>query len=257
MKKILTTLTSFTLIATSTILVASCKINTSDKKIKQLTNKPDSKIKEEENKTPESKKDMSQGDQPQNEVEKGNLAHNNFGSNNNIFSSIEDEKDFIQEYYKYWDGINKKDSPHVFNPNNPNEIFILGFEKESGNKGGIKLKKIPKNVNKVPKILPRNITSLEGAFKDNENEKIDGIEFWNTSNIKNMYQTFYGAKKFNQDISGWDTRNVEDMNYMFFDAENFKRDLSKWSVPKAFYLNNFDKYSGIQDKEELRPKFKK
>ncbi|ADK69830.1 hypothetical protein V2P57_01250 [Mycoplasma mycoides subsp. mycoides] len=54
-------------------------------------------------------------------------------------------------------------------------------------KYGLKLKQIPKNVKKVPSFLLKEIISLESAFKDNGNAKIDGIEYWDTSHIKNMY----------------------------------------------------------------------
>lgn len=44
-------------------------------------------------------------------------------------------------------------------------------------KYGLKLKQIPKNVKKVPSFLLKEIISLESAFKDNGNAKIDGIEY--------------------------------------------------------------------------------
>nr|WP_050901082.1 BspA family leucine-rich repeat surface protein [Mycoplasma mycoides] len=72
-----------------------------------------------------------------------------------------------------------------------------------------------------------------------------------------MNRTFFGAKKFNGDISKWKTDNVEDITYMFFNAELFKGDLSKWKVPKTFYSETFDKYSGIQGKAQLLPQFNK
>ncbi|QVK02167.1 BspA family leucine-rich repeat surface protein [Mycoplasma mycoides subsp. capri] len=257
MKKVLTLLTSFSLIATSSVLVVSCKNDELKGKLEKSKDMSKNSSKKEKNKDKDTNtmKDKLEDDQPQ-----GNHNSNSSFSNkaiNNIFSSTEDEKELIKKNY---DRILKEKSgtaDHILNPENPNEILVFGFEKTQNPKDGYKLKQIPTNVNKVPGVLPQKVTSLEGAFKNNINKTISGIENWDTSKIKNMYQTFYGAKNFNGDISKWKTDQVEDMNYMFFNAESFKGDLSKWKVPKSFYSNTFDKYSGIQDKTNLFPQFKK
>ncbi|QVK05401.1 BspA family leucine-rich repeat surface protein [Mycoplasma mycoides] len=264
MKKVLTLLTSFSLIATSSVLVVSCKNDGLKDKLEKPKDISDHKDKNEkkseknDGKTPHDMNQMSQSDEGQGE--KGNRSNSDSSNinKNNIFSSAEDEKFFIYGYNKWLEGARKGNAEHIINPDNPNEILLLGFTKENKGKEEVyKLKQIPTNVNKVPKWLPLKVTSLEEAFKNNISEKIDGIEFWDTSKITNMYQTFYGAKKFNQDISNWKTNNVDNMNYMFFDAESFKGDLSKWKVPKSFYSQTFDKYSGIQGKTQLLPQFNK
>ncbi|WP_434338071.1 BspA family leucine-rich repeat surface protein [Mycoplasma capricolum] len=83
---------------------------------------------------------------------------------------------------------------------------------------------------KVPNKLPNLITSLRNAFSDNKNEFIDGIQYWDTSNISNMSWTFNNAIKFNQDLSSWNTSNVRDMKYMFNGAVSFNQDISKWNT---------------------------
>ncbi|QVK02979.1 BspA family leucine-rich repeat surface protein [Mycoplasma mycoides] len=256
MKKVLTLLTSFSLIATSSVLVVSCKTDGLNGKVEKPEDMSRNSSKKEENKDKNGNtmKDSPQDDQPQ-----GNHNSNSSFSNkaiNNIFSSTEDEKELIKKNY---DRILKEKSgtaDHILNPENPNEILVFGFEKTQNPKDGYKLKQIPTNVNKVPGVLPQKVTSLEGAFKNNENENIDGIENWDTSKIKNMYQTFYGAKNFNGDISKWKTDQVEDMNYMFYDANAFTRDLSGWKVPKSFSPTAFAKYSGLENQTKLWPKFK-
>ncbi|WFQ95384.1 BspA family leucine-rich repeat surface protein [Mycoplasma feriruminatoris] len=260
MKKILTTLSSFSLIATSTILVVSCKTDRADKKIEQPGRTPESKMDKEkdkkDSKTPDSRNEMSQGDQPRNESENG--SNSSSKHNDNIFSSTEDERPYIKGYSEWIDKSKTDDIQHFINPYDPNEILILGYTKSViGRKTEFVLKQIPKNVKKVPKSLPNKITSIEGAFKDNENVTIEGIENWDTSRVTNMNKAFHGAKRFNGDITNWKTDNVDDVNYMFFSAESFNRNLSKWKLPKTFYSNTFDKYSGIQDKKELFPQFKK
>ncbi|SRX58543.1 lipoprotein [Mycoplasma mycoides subsp. capri] len=187
MKKVLTLLTSFSLVATSSVLVVSCK--TVD--IKKLFGRPKNTIENS------SKKDEKKLESSTKDSKDGNLKNKlelDSSNKDNIFSSAEDERVFIKDYYKHWEGKKDKNAPHVFNPQDPNEILVLGFEKSKNEKDGIKLKQIPKNVKKVPKTLPKNITSLESAFKDNENENIDGIENWDTSHIVNMYQTFLVQK---------------------------------------------------------------
>nr|VZR98286.1 hypothetical protein MF5295_00708 [Mycoplasma feriruminatoris] len=255
MKKILTMLTSFSLIATSSVLVVSCKTDDFKKIFQKPTNLTDSNKSNENNKEAlESKKETLKGDQL-----RGNDL-NSISSNNhnkdNILSSIEDEREFIKDYYNHWEGRKSKNAPHVFNPKDSSEILILGFEKSSNEKDGIKLKQIPKNVKKVPKKLPKNITSLESAFKYNENENIDGIEFWDTSNIKNIYQTFFGASKFNGNISKWNTSNVTNFDYMFYGADSFNRDLSNWNVSKAPFQVGFAKYSNFDNNRNFWPPFK-
>ncbi|QVK03795.1 BspA family leucine-rich repeat surface protein [Mycoplasma mycoides] len=248
MKKVLTLLTSFSLIATSSVLVVSCK--TVD--IKKLFEKPKNTTEDS------SKKDEKKLESINKDLKDDNLKNKSeLGSSNkdNIFSSAEDERVFIKDYYKHWEGKKDKNAPHVFNPENPNEILVFGFEKTQNPKDGYKLKQIPTNVNKVPGVLPQKVTSLEGAFKNNENENIDGIENWDTSHIVNMYQTFFGAKKFNGDISKWNTSNVKNFDYMFSWTELFNRDLSKWDVSKDPFQVNFAKNSTFENNKNLWPNF--
>ncbi len=50
--------------------------------------------------------------------------------------------------------------------------------------------KLPKSVNKVPSVLPEEITALIEVFRGNTNAKIEGIEAWNTKNIMNTKGLF-------------------------------------------------------------------
>ncbi|WP_329777079.1 BspA family leucine-rich repeat surface protein [Mycoplasma capricolum] len=67
----------------------------------------------------------------------------------------------------------------------------------------------------VPKILPKQITSLSFVFQGNKNEFIDRIQYWNTSNVTDMSGMFFQAINFNQDISMWNTSNLESLDAMF------------------------------------------
>ncbi|WP_434324458.1 BspA family leucine-rich repeat surface protein [Mycoplasma capricolum] len=262
MKKILTILTSFSLIATSSFLVVACKPYKAEKKIEIPKVISDSNREKEENnkdKKPESKIDQSQNDQLRNS-EKKDTEKPNFNSLNttkeNILSSIEDERSYINNYYNWWIKNKYGNVNHFINPKNPNEILFLGYEKSKDPKDGYKLKEIPTNINKVPSKLPKLITSLESAFKNNKNERIEGIETWDTSNIKNMYQTFFGAENFNGNITQWKTDKVENMGYMFAYTKSFNKDLSSWNVTKTPFQTNFAYSSSFEGKKQLWPPFR-
>ncbi len=74
-----------------------------------------------------------------------------------------------------------------------------------------------------------NLTDMSymfyGASKFNDN-----LSGWETGNVKNMAQMFRGASAFNGDISTWDTGNVKDMLCMFNGATAFNGDLSGWNT---------------------------
>ncbi|QIN42912.1 BspA family leucine-rich repeat surface protein [Mycoplasma capricolum subsp. capripneumoniae] len=265
MKKILTILTSFSLIVTSSFLVVACKTNESEKKIEIPKGISEASFKKEDKRQKNlgSKAKMSHSDNPNNAIEKKQVQNKNSnfntfekGDKHNILSKIEDGRDFLTKNYK-WVKMNKTGNvDHIINPHNPNEILFLGYERDTNLKDGYKLKKIPNNVNKAPTYLPKFITSLEKSFQFNSNEKIRGIEKWNTKNVKNMFQMFFGAKNFNYDISDWDTSNVENMSYMFSGAESFKQNLSKWKVEKSPFPFNFAQNSGFENNKSLWPEFK-
>nr|VZS00680.1 hypothetical protein MF5582_00720 [Mycoplasma feriruminatoris] len=256
MKKILTMLTSFSLIATSSVLVVSCKTDDFKKIFETPKNLSDSNKSNENNKEAlESKKETLKSDQLK--EDDSNSSSFNTYNKDNILSSIEDEREFIYGYNKWLEDGKKGNVDHFFNPKNPNEILLLGFTKEhNGKKEVYKLKSIPTNVNKVPKSLPHKVTSLESAFKNNINENIDGIEFWDTSRITSMYQTFFGAKKFNGDITKWKTENVTNFDYMLSGADSFNRDLSNWNVSKDPFQVGFAKYSDFDNNRNFWPPFK-
>ncbi|WP_434325994.1 hypothetical protein [Mycoplasma leachii] len=154
-KKVLTLLTSFSLVAASSVLVVSCKTSVLKGKVEKskYISRNFSKKEKDESKDPETMKEKSQSDQ----------SHNNSGSsseslsmnNDNILSSIEDENLFIYGYNKWLEDSKNGKSEHFINPKNPNEILLLGYTKETrGKKDIYKLNSIPSNINKVPKSLP-------------------------------------------------------------------------------------------------------
>ncbi|WP_434329625.1 BspA family leucine-rich repeat surface protein [Mycoplasma capricolum subsp. capricolum] len=116
---------------------------------------------------------------------------------------------------------------HVIDQTNNEVIKELGWEKISG---GYRLKQIPIHIRTVPKELPKHITSLNGVFKENISDKIEGIQHWDTSNITDMSNMFESAQWFDQDISNWNTSKVTNMSSMFYDAKLFNKNISKWDI---------------------------
>ena len=54
-----------------------------------------------------------------------------------------------------------------------------------------------------------------------------------------MNGMFYGAIKFNQNISNWNVSKVTDMSYMFGGAKAFNQPLNNWNVSNVTYYNGF------------------
>lgn len=66
---------------------------------------------------------------------------------------------------------------------------------------------------------------------------VNKLTEWDVSNIKNMYNAFSYASKFNGDLSSWDVSSVTNMEYMFGDAYLFNGNLSKWDVSSVTTFN--------------------
>lgn len=62
---------------------------------------------------------------------------------------------------------------------------------------------------------------------ENKRTDFEGIEKWDTSNVKSMLGMFAGCVNFDKDISMWDTSKVTHMDVMFASCKKFNQDLSK------------------------------
>ena len=87
------------------------------------------------------------------------------------------------------------------------------------------------------------ITDMSYLFKDlyiDSDIEIGDINIsdWNVSNVKNMYNMFYGAN-INCDLSNWDVSNVEDMREMFTWCKKFEgKGLENWNIQKITSLQS-------------------
>ncbi|UOE64847.1 DUF285 domain-containing protein [Mycoplasmopsis bovis] len=127
-----------------------------------------------------------------------------------------------------------------YNINKTNDkIFVkqIGYS-EDASKNRITIATMPKNTVEVPKHLPLKIKSLENAFLELKSDQVLNLDKWDVSNVINMGSMFFGASKFNQDISKWKTENVTNMSALFSGAENFDKPLNSWNVSKVTAMHH-------------------
>ena len=76
------------------------------------------------------------------------------------------------------------------------------------------------------------VGNSKGAFEQIGGDGGPAMETLDVINItvSRGSSMFYGAKRFNRDISGWDTRNMTNMSYMFFGAKAFDQDIGDWDT---------------------------
>ena len=58
----------------------------------------------------------------------------------------------------------------------------------------------------------------------------NGLQYWDTSNIRDMRRMFRNAPSFNGIIANWNVSQVRSMKDMFFKATSFNADVSGWDV---------------------------
>ncbi len=73
-------------------------------------------------------------------------------------------------------------------------------------------------------------SSMEQAFYQCNNLKINATDIPDLTNVTNMSNMFNGINSINQDISGWDVSKATDMNRMFVNIYSFNQDISGWDV---------------------------
>ena len=100
----------------------------------------------------------------------------------------------------------------------------------------------------------RSVTIMDRAFAANTTGQFNGVEHWDTINVKSMLSMFYQAQSFNKDIGKWNTGNVENMMGMFYNALLFNQDISKWDTRKVKHKSDiFDGATALMD--EYKPVF--
>ena len=59
---------------------------------------------------------------------------------------------------------------------------------------------------------------------------LDGVSAWNMSSAVNVSGMFYGASRFNSDLTDWDTSSVQDASFLFREAHAFDGNISTWNT---------------------------
>ena len=74
------------------------------------------------------------------------------------------------------------------------------------------------------------ITDMSSLFHESLRKDFEGIEKWDTSNVKNMQNMFSNAVYFNHNIEKWNVSKVENMGAMFLRCLYFNQPLNDWNV---------------------------
>ncbi|MEI0620826.1 BspA family leucine-rich repeat surface protein [Brachyspira pilosicoli] len=74
------------------------------------------------------------------------------------------------------------------------------------------------------------ITDMSSIFYESLRKDFEGIEKWDTSNVKNMQNMFSDAVYFNHNIENWNVFKVENMGAMFLRCLDFNQPLNDWNV---------------------------
>ncbi|WP_235670818.1 DUF285 domain-containing protein [Mycoplasmopsis bovis] len=85
-------------------------------------------------------------------------------------------------------------------------VLEIGYNKYG------QIEQFDRNVKKVPEVLPEEVISLYSAFNSNENETIENIDKWDTSNIENMSQMFFWSQKLQHryiKLKDWQSQKYE------------------------------------------------
>ncbi len=85
-------------------------------------------------------------------------------------------------------------------------------------------------------INTSQITDMSNLFRNSLRNNFDGIEYWDTSNVKDMSGMFADSY-FDDDLHLWDTSNVENMGWMFHDSP-FCGDVSSWDVSNVVNMSS-------------------
>lgn len=78
------------------------------------------------------------------------------------------------------------------------------------------------------------VTNMYGLFCHYEDFNAD-ISRWDVSNVTNMTLMFSHARSFNQPIGRWNTSKVTSMGYMFNQAKSFNQPIGDWNVSQVLY----------------------
>ncbi|WP_297285525.1 BspA family leucine-rich repeat surface protein [uncultured Brachyspira sp.] len=80
------------------------------------------------------------------------------------------------------------------------------------------------------------INDMSNLFYESLRKDFEGIEKWDTSNVKDMHNMFSDAVYFNHNIEKWNVSKVENMGAMFLRCLDFNQPLNDWNVSNVKYM---------------------
>lgn len=89
------------------------------------------------------------------------------------------------------------------------------------------------SVAKPPATIVNMYQLFYGATSFNQD-----LSTWDTSNVTNMSSAFNGATAFNKSLTGWDTSKVTNMSIMFYNASAFNQPISSWNTANVTDMSN-------------------
>lgn len=124
---------------------------------------------------------------------------------------------------------------HLYSENGEYKVIISGVIPEFGYANHIVTR-----TGKLLDVLQWGTAQIrDGGSQFSSCEYLTGFsatDIPDTSNISNMAAMFYGAKKFNGDISGWNTSNVRNMDNLFCYASAFNQNISRWNTSRVTHM---------------------
>jgi surface protein len=140
---------------------------------------------------------------------------------NSYIKNFDNKEEIISEFIKF-------DQKYIVKPKSKQELQSI-IKDEIANKG---------NNCDLGFIDTSEIDDFSGLFRNNQDFCGTGLQYWKTSNVKDMQECFAGCSDFNCDINNWNVINVTNMKRMFLECESFNQNLNKWNVGGVKNMEN-------------------
>lgn len=87
-------------------------------------------------------------------------------------------------------------------------------------------------VDEGPPLTNESLRDWVNRWCSGDRRGLPPISTWNTSQVTDMSELFWGQFEFNDDIGAWDTSGVTTMSWMFWNASAFNQPIGGWNVSR-------------------------